>query len=85
MSEITQILQRLDRGDPQAADQLLARVYEELRWMAEAQLNNEQPGQTLQPTALVHEAYLRMLGDQKFDNRGHFLGIHSKLFCPASS
>lgn len=62
MSEVTQILSRIDFGDPSAADQLLPLVYEELRKLAAAKLNHEKPGQTLQATALVHEAYLRLLG-----------------------
>lgn len=62
MSEVTQILSRIDFGDPSAADQLLPLVYEELRKLAAARLNHEKPGQTLQATALVHEAYLRLLG-----------------------
>ena len=62
MSEVTQILSRIDLGDPSAADHLLPLVYEELRKLAAAKLNHEKPGQTLQATALVHEAYLRLLG-----------------------
>ncbi|WP_145433020.1 ECF-type sigma factor [Lacipirellula limnantheis] len=62
MSEVTQILSRIDLGDPSAADQLLPLVYEELRRLAAAKLNHEKPGQTLQATALVHEAYLRLVG-----------------------
>lgn len=77
MSDVTQILSRIEDGDPQAAEQLLPLVYEELRRLAAAKLANEKAGQTLQATALVHEAYLRLLGDQKghaWDNRGHFFG-----------
>jgi len=65
MNEVTQILTRIDEGDPQAADQLLPLVYDELRRLAAAMLANEQPGQTLQPTALVHEAWLRLVGNQE--------------------
>jgi len=61
MSDITRILSQLDSGDPAAADQLLPLVYDELRQMAAAKLAHERPGQTLQPTALVHEAYLRLV------------------------
>jgi RNA polymerase sigma factor (sigma-70 family) len=61
MSHITRILSQLDSGDPAAADQLLPLVYDELRQMAAAKLARERPGQTLQPTALVHEAYLRLV------------------------
>lgn len=76
MSDVTQILSQIQRGDPKAAEQLLPLVYEELRRLAIAKLANEQPGQTLQATALVHEAYLRLVGsnDQHWDNRGHFFG-----------
>jgi RNA polymerase sigma factor (TIGR02999 family) len=75
MSEVTRILSAIERGDPQAAEQLLPVVYDELRKLAAQKLAQEQPGQTLQATALVHEAYLRLVGhtnDQKWDSRGHF-------------
>lgn len=75
MSEVTRILSRIESGDPHAADQLLPLVYEELRKLASAKLANEKPGQTLQATALVHEAYLRLVTDQREQNwnsRGHF-------------
>ena len=72
MSEVTRILSALDAGDPHAAQQLLPLVYEELRKLAAARMAAEGPGQTLQPTALVHEAYLRLVGDQQFDGREHF-------------
>ena len=62
MSEVTQILDQIQQGDPQAAEQLLPLVYDELRRLAAAQLAHEKPGQTLQATALVHEAYLRLVG-----------------------
>jgi RNA polymerase sigma factor (TIGR02999 family) len=62
MNEVTQILNALERGEPQAADRLLPLVYEELRRLAAQKLAHEKPGQTLQPTALVHEAYLRLVG-----------------------
>jgi RNA polymerase sigma factor (sigma-70 family) len=62
MSGVTQILAAIERGEPQAAEQLLPLVYDELRRLARARLNQEKPGQTLQPTALVHEAYLRLVG-----------------------
>ena len=77
MSDVTQILSRIDSGDPSAAEQLLPLVYEELRKLAAARLSQEKPGQTLQPTALVHEAYLRLVGvedQQPWNNRGHFFG-----------
>jgi RNA polymerase sigma factor (TIGR02999 family) len=75
MSEVTQILSRIDSGDPNAAEQLLPLVYEELRKLAAARLAHEKPGQTLQATALVHDAYVRLVGDAspaRWNNRGHF-------------
>ena len=75
MSQVTQILHAIAQGDPAAADQLLPLVYDELRQLAAQKLGHETPGQTLDPTALVHEAYLRLVGegdDPHWDNRGHF-------------
>ncbi len=74
MSDVTQMLGAIEAGDPEAAGQLLALVYEELRKLAAAKMANEKPGQTLQPTALVHEAWLKIAGDggQSFANRRHF-------------
>ena len=74
MQEITLILNRIEQGDPQAADQLLPLVYAELRKMAASKMAHESPGQTLQPTALVHEAWLRLGADQQpvWQNRAHF-------------
>jgi RNA polymerase sigma factor (TIGR02999 family) len=72
MSDVTHILARIQTGDPQAADQLLPLVYDELRKLAAARLAHEKPGQTLSATALVHEAYLRLVGSQQWDSRGHF-------------
>jgi RNA polymerase sigma factor (TIGR02999 family) len=75
MSEITRILSAIDQGDPQSAEQLLPLVYDELRRLAAAKMANEQPGQTLQATALVHEAYMRLLDggpDRPWQSRGHF-------------
>ncbi len=72
MNEVTRILSDIDKGDSQAAERLLPLVYDELRKLAAQRLGQEKPGQTLQATALVHEAYLKLLGDQKFENRGHF-------------
>lgn len=73
---ITEILQAANAGDPQAAEQLLPLVYEELRRLAAGKMANEQPGQTLQPTALVHEAWLRLVGPNEtpWNSRGHFFG-----------
>lgn len=65
MSDVTQILERIESGDPAAASQLLPLVYDELRRLARQKLGHEKPGQTLQPTALVHEAYLRLVGNQE--------------------
>jgi RNA polymerase sigma factor (TIGR02999 family) len=72
MNEVTQILSAIKQGDAHAAGQLLPLVYDELRKLAAQKLGQEKPGQTLQATALVHEAYLRLVDDQHFDNRGHF-------------
>ena len=72
MSEVTQLLERIQRGDRDAAAQLMPRVYTELRRLAARELARERPGQTLDATALVHEAYLRLVGDQHFTGRGHF-------------
>jgi RNA polymerase sigma factor (TIGR02999 family) len=75
MSEITRILSAAEQGDPHAAEQLLPLVYEELRRLAAAKLAQEKPGQTLQATALVHEAYLRLVNPeqaQHWNSRGHF-------------
>jgi RNA polymerase sigma factor (TIGR02999 family) len=81
MSDVTRILSQIEQGDPQAAEKLLPLVYEELRKLAAVKLAQEKPGQTLQATALVHEAYVRLVGDRKqgtgdsgqqWDNRGHF-------------
>src|SRR5437870_7055909 len=75
MSEITHVLSAIEQGDPHAAEQLLPLVYDELRKLAAQKLGQEKPGQTLQATALVHEAYLRLVDAQKaerWDNRGHF-------------
>jgi RNA polymerase sigma factor (TIGR02999 family) len=72
MSDVTRILSAIERGDPRAAEQLLPLVYDELRRLAAQRLAQEKPGQTLDATALVHEAYLRLIGDQQFDGRAHF-------------
>ena len=72
MYDVTRILSAIEQGDGQAADQLLALVYDELRKLAAARMAAENPGHTLNATALVHEAYLRLVGDQHFDDRGHF-------------
>jgi RNA polymerase sigma factor (TIGR02999 family) len=75
MSEVTRILSALEHGDPHAAEQLLPLVYDELRSLAAAKLAQEKPGQTLQPTALVHEAYLRLVDTERarhWNGRTHF-------------
>ena len=75
MSEVARILSAAEPGDPHAAEQLLPLVYDELRKLAAARLADERPGQTLQPTALVHEAYLRLVGGERprdWSSRGHF-------------
>src|SRR5262245_22141968 len=72
MNDVSEILHRIEKGDPAAAEELLPLVYHELRKLAAARLAHEAPGNTLSATALVHEAYLRLVGDQKFEGRGHF-------------
>lgn len=77
MSDVTQILERVGKGDGKAADELLPLVYEELRKLAAAKMSQEKPGQTLQATALVHEAWIRLVskdGQARFENRAHFFG-----------
>ncbi len=77
MADVTQLLSQIESGDPTAAERLLPLVYQELRKLAAAKMAHEKPGQTLQATALVHEAYLRLVaGDQPQDwnSRGHFFG-----------
>jgi RNA polymerase sigma factor (TIGR02999 family) len=72
MNDVTRILSAVEQGEAGAAEQLLPLVYDELRKLAAQKLACEKPGQTLQATALVHEAYLRLVGDQVFANRHHF-------------
>ena len=73
MTDVTQILNAIEHGDDQAADNLLPLIYEELRILAAQKLSHEKPGQTLQATALVHEAYIRLVEeDRNWDSRGHF-------------
>ena len=76
MSDVTPILHAIERGDAQAADELLSLVYQELRRLAAHKMASEAPGQTLQPTALVHEAWLHLGGDEQptWQNRAHFFG-----------
>ena len=75
MSDVTRILSQIEQGDPAAPERLLPLVYDELRMLAGQMMTQENPGQTLQATALVHEAYLRLVGvdhEQHWENRGHF-------------
>jgi RNA polymerase sigma factor (TIGR02999 family) len=72
MNDVTHILSAVEQGDPHAAEQLLPLVYDELRKLAASQMACEKPGQTLDATGLVHEAYLRLVGGQQFENRRHF-------------
>src|SRR5579862_2924606 len=75
MSDVTQLLNAIGQGNPQAADELLVVIYDELRRLARHKLAQERPGQTLDATGLVHEAYLRLVGDgaqRRWDGRGHF-------------
>jgi RNA polymerase sigma factor (TIGR02999 family) len=72
-ADVTQLLNQIESGDPKAAEELLPLVYEELRRLASARMSKEDPGQTLQPTALVHEAWIRLSGsNQKWNGRSHF-------------
>jgi RNA polymerase sigma factor (TIGR02999 family) len=77
VSDITRILEAVQRGEPQAAEELLPLVYDELRRIAAYKMAQESPGHTLQPTALVHEAWLRMIGggNEHFDGRAHFFAV----------
>jgi RNA polymerase sigma-70 factor, ECF subfamily len=77
VGDVTSLLHQLRAGDPNAADKLIPLVIEELRRLARLQLRNERAGHTLQPTALVNEAYLRLVGDQarEWQNRAHFIGV----------
>jgi RNA polymerase sigma factor (TIGR02999 family) len=79
--DVTGLLRRWSEGDPQALEALIPLVYEELRRLAASYLRSERPGHTLQPTALVHEAYLRMLGQKNvlWQNRTHFFGIAAQM------
>lgn len=81
MTDVTQILKRIESGDPTASEQLLPVIYDALRELAAARLAKERPGQTLQPTALVHEAYLRLVDVEKpqsWYSRGHFFAAASE-------
>ena len=85
MSDVTQILSQIESGDPSVAEKLLPIVYEELRKLAAAKLAQEKPGQTLQATALVHEAYLRLVdveNAQHWDSRGHFFAAAAEAMRP---
>jgi RNA polymerase sigma factor (TIGR02999 family) len=87
MSEVTRILSAIEHGDAQAAEHLLPLVYDELRKLATHNLAQEKPGQTLDATALVHEAYLRLVGDRQFASRRHFFAaaaeaMHLILIAP---
>ncbi len=75
MNEVTRILSAIEQGDPQAAEQLLPLVYDELRQLAAAKMAGEAPGHTLDATALVHEAYVRLVGDHQFADRSHFFRV----------
>jgi len=85
VSDVTHILDRAQQGDPKTAEELLPLVYEELRRLATQRMAREAAGQTLQPTALVHEAWLRLAGkeDVHFENRAHFFGAAPRP-CAAS-
>ena len=85
MADVTQILNAIEQGDPSAAEQLLPLVYDELRKLAAAKMAQEKPGQTLQATALVHDAYIRLVDVEKaqhWDSRGHFFSAAAEaMFC----
>jgi RNA polymerase sigma factor (TIGR02999 family) len=84
MDDVTQLLNAIENGDPRAASQLLPLVYDELRRLAAQKLAHEKPGQTLQPTALVHEAYLRLVGEEdrpRWQNHGHFFAAAAQAMC----
>jgi RNA polymerase sigma factor (TIGR02999 family) len=80
MNDVTEVLRRVERGDPSAAEQLLPLIYVELRRLAAAKMAGESPDHTLQPTALVHEAYIRLVGrneSPRWESRGHFFAAAS--------
>ena len=81
MTKVTQILSAIEQGDAQAAQNLLPLVYQELRNLAAQRLASERPGHTLQATALVHEAYLRLIQDEErtWENRAHFIGVAAHI------
>jgi DNA-directed RNA polymerase specialized sigma24 family protein len=86
MSDVTRILAAIDQGDPSAAEQLLPLVYDELRKLAAAKLAHEKPGQTLDATGLVHEAYIRLVDTrqvQQWNSRGHFFAaaVQTQILC----
>ncbi len=81
MSHVTRLLEAAQAGDRQAAADLLPLVYDELRRLAAVRMAAEKPGQTLDATALVHEAYLRLVGDQQFDGRSHFFAAAAEAMC----
>src|SRR5262245_47167268 len=84
MADVTHILSAIEQGDPRAAEELLPLVYDELRKLAAARLAAEKPGQTLQATALVHEAYLRLVGGAQpggWNGRGHFFAAAAEAMC----
>jgi hypothetical protein len=85
MNEVTHLLSALGQGDPHAASRLLPLVLVELRKLAAQRMAQEQPGQTLHPTALVHEAYLRLVGnspDRPWNGRGHFFAVAAEAMRP---
>ncbi len=87
MTDVTRILNAIEQGDERATDELLPLVYEELRLLAAQKLSQEKPGQTLQATALVHEAYIRLLegADQDWNSKGHFFRAAAEAMRRAQS
>src|SRR5437763_1527901 len=84
MSDVTRLLEAVAGGNRKAAADLLPLVYDELRKLAAARLAAEAPGHSLNPTALVHEAYLRLVGDKQFDGRGHFFAAAAAIDDPSA-
>lgn len=84
MADVMRILSQIQQGDPKAAEELLPLVYDELRTLAAAKMAHERPGQTLQATGMVHEAYVRLVHretDQQWNSRGHFFGAAAEAMC----
>jgi RNA polymerase sigma factor (TIGR02999 family) len=79
MNEVTRLLDQAQQGDPKASEQLMPLIYDALRKLADRQMAGEKADHTLEPTALVHEAYLRLVGDRHYESRGHFYVVASRV------